>query len=358
MRGGDGIWDRHATLNFVNHIKEEPDKFFQHVRSHLGGIILEIMYGYQTRSEQEAYVQLADIATAGLVATGVHGMYLVDYFPVLGLLPAWFPGGRFKGQGDAWSKLSKGLRDRPWMQVKEAFKNGKTVAKSFCTTNIEKYKICSEESEAQQEEIDMEEVIKNVAGIAFVGGVDTSVSTLLSFILAMQLYPEVQARAQREILAVVGVGRLPDFEDREGSKLLYVEAVLLEVLRWKPVAPLAVSHYCINDDVFDGYFIPGGTAVIGNTWPILQNEKLYGPDTSSFNPDRFMEGGQGNRTPPDPRTLVFGHGRRICPGRHLALDALWLSMVYLLATFEIKKPLDESGREVEQAPEYSDGLMS
>lgn len=52
----------------------------------------------------------------------------------------------------------------------------------------------------------------------------------------MMLYPEVQERAWKEIDAVVGTDRLPNFEDR--SSLPYVEAVLRETLRWHPVFPL------------------------------------------------------------------------------------------------------------------------
>lgn len=58
------------------------------------------------------------------------------------------------------------------------------------------------------------------------------------FILAMVLYPDVQAQAQAEIDSVIGEGlqRLPHWEDR--ASLPYVEAVLKETLRWHPTAPL------------------------------------------------------------------------------------------------------------------------
>lgn len=52
----------------------------------------------------------------------------------------------------------------------------------------------------------------------------------------MALYPEVQRAAHAEIDAVLGDSRLPDFSDED--KLPYVGAVLKEVLRWHPVAPL------------------------------------------------------------------------------------------------------------------------
>ena len=55
----------------------------------------------------------------------------------------------------------------------------------------------------------------------------------------MTLNPEIQAKAQAEIEAVVGTDRLPTLEDRE--RLPYVHALFLETLRWNNVAPLGTS---------------------------------------------------------------------------------------------------------------------
>ncbi len=59
----------------------------------------------------------------------------------------------------------------------------------------------------------------------------------------MTLYPGVQRRAQTEIDQVFGNLRLPDFSDQDA--LPYVQAVLKEVLRWHPVAPLGVLLHVI-----------------------------------------------------------------------------------------------------------------
>jgi hypothetical protein len=88
----------------------------------------------------------------------------------------------------------------------------------------------------------------------------------------MALYPEVQAKAQREIDTVIGGERLPTTEDRE--KLPYVQRLINEVLRWQPVTPLGrlltlfssihltslvgVPHVCVEDDEYRGYRIPKG----------------------------------------------------------------------------------------------------
>jgi hypothetical protein len=66
-----------------------------------------------------------------------------------------------------------------------------------------------------------------------------TLSSVVTFLLAMVVYPEVQKRGQAEIDAVVGRERLPDFTDRD--RLPFVQAIILETLRWIPVAPLGES---------------------------------------------------------------------------------------------------------------------
>lgn len=77
-----------------------------------------------------------------------------------------------------------------------------------------------------------------------------TVSATLTFFLAMVHNPQVQATAQAEIDRVVGHNRLPKLSDRES--LPYVEALYKEVLRWYPVAPLAVPHR-LDSDTDDEY---------------------------------------------------------------------------------------------------------
>jgi cytochrome P450 len=50
------------------------------------------------------------------------------------------------------------------------------------------------------------------------------------------MHPEAQGKAQAEIDDVIGKGILPSLEDE--SRLPYVNALIKEVLRYAPVAPL------------------------------------------------------------------------------------------------------------------------
>ncbi len=91
----------------------------------------------------------------------------------------------------------------------------------------------------------------------------------------MVLHPDVQKRAQQELDAVVGSGRLPEFSDR--ASLPYLNALVKELLRWHPVAPLGGPHRVVADDIYDGYLIPSGATVLVNIWfvPHLLSESDY-----------------------------------------------------------------------------------
>lgn len=87
-----------------------------------------------------------------------------------------------------------------------------------------------------------------------------SISSTSWFILAMTMHPSVQRRAQEELDGIVGSDRLPDHEDL--AFLPYVQAVLLEVLRWRPAVPLGIPHRVMVEDEYDGYRIPKGSMII------------------------------------------------------------------------------------------------
>jgi Cytochrome P450 len=98
-----------------------------------------------------------------------------------------------------------------------------------------------------------------------------TISTLTSFFLVLLLYPDVQKRAQAEIDQVIGRGRLPGLNDR--PSLPYIDGLCKELLRWRLVLPLGVAHATMEDDVYNGYFIPKGTTVLPNTWCVGQEGK-------------------------------------------------------------------------------------
>lgn len=75
------------------------------------------------------------------------------------------------------------------------------------------------------------------------GGVDTTLSLLHNFILAMLLHPEVQVRVQEELDQHLAAERRHVPEWNDAGKLPYLAVVLKEVLRCEALTRTA--HFAI-----------------------------------------------------------------------------------------------------------------
>jgi cytochrome P450 len=87
---------------------------------------------------------------------------------------------------------------------------------------------------------------------------------------------------------------------------------------------------------------------------MTHDPELY-PDPMIFNPSRFLAT-PGKPPQQDPYKLVFGFGRRVCPGSHFAQVSLFLNIAGILAMFDISKAVDDQGLEVVPVMEYSNGI--
>ncbi|RXW22024.1 hypothetical protein EST38_g3856 [Candolleomyces aberdarensis] len=185
-------------------------------------------------------------------------------------------------------------------------------------------------------------------------------------ILGLLEHPEVLKKAQMQIDRVVKPGHLPDLDDQ--PSLPYITAIVKEALRWREVTPIGGLHTLSTDDEYKGYRLPAGAIVIANVWAMLHDENVYA-DPFEFNPDRFINPETGKidySRARDPELICFGFGRRICPGRFMAFESLWLLIASLIATFDIEKAKEKvtlpSGEEVERTVEltheYESALVS
>lgn len=92
----------------------------------------------------------------------------------------------------------------------------------------------------------------------------------------MASFPEIQKKAQEEVDRVTGGQRLPEYDDR--IHLPYTQAIIREVLRWRPLFPLGLPHASMEDDVYNGYCIPKGefSLQIHNSEPEVQSNMSIG----------------------------------------------------------------------------------
>lgn len=171
-------------------------------------------------------------------------------------------------------------------------------------------------------------------------GSETTTNALETFLLGATLHPRVISVAQAELDAVIGSEHLPTLEDLDS--LPYIDAMVKETLRWRPVTPSAVPHLNTEEDEYMGYRIPQGSIVIANLWGIHLDPEIY-PEPNEFRPERWLEMAAAGTT---IEHGAFGFGRRICTGRHIAYNSLFLNIARLLWACDIGPKQDMHGRNI------------
>ncbi|KAF9223382.1 cytochrome P450 [Gyrodon lividus] len=321
--------------NLLNTPKEYP----RHCKTMSAAIIMAVTYGYDVVPNDSFVTKIEQFVKLFLTVLTPERAALLGAFPFLEHIPSWLPGGRYKQRAKECRALAADVLNDPVTYVKDQMRSG-TARKSLVYDLFEKGNGKTDE-----------ETVKAVAASLFLGGAETTNSTLLVFLLAMVLNPHAQTKAQEEIVRVVSSERLPNFDDR--PNLPYVEAVYLETLRWRPVAPLVLPHMTSTSDVYEGMHIPKGVIVLVNLWAMAHDETRF-PEAMAFKPERHLTpigtlaGGTSSPS--------FGFGRRICPGMHLAEQSIWIAIVSMLATLHIEKAKNEFGEDIDVKPEFTTGL--
>ncbi|KAH7473811.1 Multifunctional cytochrome P450 monooxygenase [Fusarium oxysporum f. sp. matthiolae] len=323
-------------------ILESPEKLSTHIKTEASAIILKMTYGYNLEPHKaDPLALLIEHMMHNFSLAFVPMSWSIDVLPILRHFPETLPGMSFKRIARDWNANMRMVVDVPYHFVRKKMAK-QSHRPSYVSSLIKQYdEVLDTESEA---------AIKQTAAAMYAGGADTTVSSIRGFVLAMLLFPDVRRKAQQEIDSIVGTDRLPQFEDRDN--LPYIDALVKETLRWIPVAPMGVAHTADEDIHYKDFVIPKGASFLPAVWWFLHDPAIYS-DPSSFDLDRYLE----PRNEPHPNFASFGFGRRVCPGRFLADDSLFISISRLLAAFEIKKAVDGRGNGIEPEISITPGMI-
>lgn len=112
----------------------------------------------------------------------------------------------------------------------------------------------------------------------------------------------------------------------------------METLRLVSQVPLGIFRKTLTKIELDKFVIPEETIIIPNLWKLHHDPLVY-PDPFKFKPDRFLDksGKLLNSCNENIKYLFpFGCGKRVCPGKNVAFNLIFLYVANLLKNFEFK----------------------
>ncbi|KAI1498864.1 cytochrome P450 [Biscogniauxia marginata] len=311
--------------------------FHQHFRRFTVSAIYTLLYGYRLKTGNEKEPTEAHHVQSESTRVSDIGAYLVDFLPVLNHLPGFLAPWKKEAEG-LWDmertlhlgNFERGLKNSGWNFTKHMMNTAE--AKTMTTVELA-YDL----------------------GILTIAALDTSTAALCWLVVAwITRSDRFVPKAQQLLDEVVGRDRLPQFEDR--PRLAYIDAMVNEVIRWRPIAIGGVPHATKTEDVYMGYRIPAGSTVLPHHYAITRDEATFGNNVDDYVPERWLlQDGKDvadtavpgpDDTLKDLPLVAFGFGRRICPGRHLARNGLFIAVARLLWAFNVEAGISETGEKV------------
>ena len=136
--------------------------------------------------------------------------------------------------------------------------------------------------------------------------------------------------------------RAPEVLDRVTRAALeddsaYLEATVKEILRRRPVLPIAQPRRIKQPIEIGGHSYPAGPAFTACIYLVHHDPSVY-PEPDAFRPERFLDGSPGKFS-----WIPFGGGVRRCLGASFAQLEMRIALKAILAEVEVASALD--GRE-------------
>ncbi|RAL41992.1 hypothetical protein DM860_018225 [Cuscuta australis] len=143
--------------------------------------------------------------------------------------------------------------------------------------------------------------------------------------------PETMAKAQAELWGVIGKGK--QVKEHDITHLPYLNCIVKETYRLHPPVPLLLPRKVEQDLVLCGYTIPKGSYIDVNGWAIGHDPNVW-EDPLAFKPERFLDSRVDDDNERGFEFIPYSAGRRICPGRPLALRTVPVMLGSLLNSFQ------------------------
>ncbi|KAF7340734.1 O-methylsterigmatocystin oxidoreductase [Mycena sanguinolenta] len=319
------------TTQLLHDILQEPEEFYSHISRSTLSFMTSVVFGKPAPRHDSPEAMLFREYVHQLSKTISPEAAPVDLVPLLKYVPEWWAPWKqlWRETRRLQRSLYFGFLEQAEQRIYRGLRNETFIEKIL----------------DRQEEFGLDrEMIAYICGVLLDGGAETLSSFLQSLVLCLVRSPASLRKAQEEIDNVVGNERLPVSSDLQA--LPYVQAVIKETHRFRPVGPTAVPHATTNDCQYREYIIPKGAPVFINIWGIFHDPNIFEcPD--EFWPDRYLLTHDGAKPGLSNNysiraSLPFGSGKS-------------LAVMRLLWAFDFA-PIDDSVPQPSIEHEYNDGL--
>nr|XP_025950585.1 cytochrome P450 2J6-like isoform X2 [Dromaius novaehollandiae]XP_025950586.1 cytochrome P450 2J6-like isoform X2 [Dromaius novaehollandiae] len=262
-------------VEYFASMKEKPlDPSFPLFHS-VSNVICAVVFGHRFSSEDETFHELIKATECIFKFGGSFIHYLYEIFPwLMHHLPG--PHKKALSSYDALSSFARreirrhkerGVRDEPQDFI------------DFYLAHIEKSK------DEPRSTYDDDNLVYSINDL-FLGGSETSSTTLNWGLLYMVANPDIQEKVQEELDAVLGPSQLICYEDRR--RLPYTNAVVHEVQRFSNIISVGMPRVCVRNTTLLGFPLKKGSIVLPNI-----ASSLYDPEQwetpRQFNPGHFLD---------------------------------------------------------------------
>ncbi|NXI38572.1 CP2J2 protein, partial [Galbula dea] len=305
----------------------------------ISNVICALVFGYHFADEDKTFHELIS-ATENLfrfLGSIFHQLY--EIFP---WLMCYLPGPHKKALS-SYELLSSFARKEIRRHVERGIPDEPQDFIDFYLDKIEKSK---DGVKPKYDEDNLVYVINDF----FLGGSETSTTTLYWGLLYMVMNPDIQEKVQKELDSVLGPSQLISYEHRR--KLPYTNAVVHEIQRFSNIVSVGMPRTSMRNTTLIGYPIKKGTIIIPNIASVLYDPEQW-ETPRQFNPGHFLDK-EGNFIPREA-FLPFSAGHRVCLGEHLARTELFIFFANLLRAFTFQLP--EGVTEINTEPIFGGTLQ-
>uniref|UniRef100_A0A8C8SCM7 unspecific monooxygenase n=1 Tax=Pelusios castaneus TaxID=367368 RepID=A0A8C8SCM7_9SAUR len=285
----------------------DPSLFLTHAVSN---IICSIVFGDRFDCEDKKFVTLIRLIEENGSLQRSHWILLYNFFPTLmDYLPG--PHQQIFKNFEAFRRF-----------VQERVKIHKETLDPNCPHDfIDAFLIKMEEEKYGHSKFNEESLAGSTMDL-FVGGTESTSSTLKFGLLILLKYPEIEEKVHEEIDRVIG--RSTCMADR--SQMPYTDAVVHEIQRFISLVPFGVPRAVTGDVRLNQYIIPKGTTIFPFLKSVLYDSTEF-PSPEQFNPGHFL----------DENGAFF---YRMCVGESLARVEIFLILTTILQNFILKPVID------------------